>query len=672
MCGVCGIIGSGGHEDWAESRVRWMMNNLVHRGPDEEGILKKPGAMLGMRRLSIIDLEGGRQPVYNENGDVGVVFNGEIYNFPQLRGELEARHRFRTRSDTEVVVHAYEEWGARFLEHLQGMFAFALWDGRAIDTKPDSTGNVLLARDRLGIKPLYYAFADGKLFFASEVRALLAGEAVARRLSAEAVEAYLLFGSVVEPMTLVKGIFSLPPGHSFTVACGTPLLPHPTPYWDVAALKHNAARDRNAPHDMASAARATRPLLEDAVRSHLLADVPLGLFLSSGIDSTAIAALAARERSGLRTFTVIFPEEEFSEARLARETASRLGCEHCEFVLSAEQMQARLLDSIGALDQASMDGVNTFFVSWAARQVGLKVALSGLGGDEVFGGYPTFRATPRVARIAALVRLMPGPVRNAVSTILLETSDSGLLPLHSDATRKLAAIWSNPHALPHPYFYARMLFTPQQTEQLLLPSAFSPGCSGDRDGSVVSWRSWIEQVSAQSDGLDGGSAVSWLELRTYMVDTLLRDTDAMSMHHSLEVRVPLLDHPLVEFVAGLPDSVKVRSGVSKALLAEALGDLLPREIVRQPKRTFTFPWQRWLHGPLGQEVGSRLSGLSPSLAGVLDAKTVQSIWASFLAGRTGWARPWSLFVLNEWVRRHVDAAEPIAEPARTPADAIAS
>ena len=671
MCGICGIIGTGGHNDWAESRVRWMMNNLAHRGPDDEGILKKPGAILGMRRLSIIDLEGGQQPVYNENGDVGVVFNGEIYNFPQLRAELEGRHRFRTRSDTEVVVHAYEEWGTHFLERLRGMFAFALWDGRAVGTEPDSAGRVLLARDRLGIKPLYYAYADGKLFFASEVRALLASEAVTRRLAAEAVEAYLLFGSVVEPMTLVKGIFSLPPGHSFTVACDTPLLPSPAPYWDVAALKYKAVQDRDAPRDMASAARVTRALLEDAVRSHLLADVPLGLFLSSGLDSTAIAALAARERSGLRTFTVVFPEEEFSEARLARETASRLGCEHCEFVLSAEQMQAHLLDSVGALDQASMDGVNTFFVSWAARQVGLKVALSGLGGDEIFGGYPTFRTTPRVARVAALVKRMPAPVRNAMSKILLATGDSGLLPVHSDATRKLAAIWANPELL-HPYFYTRMLFTPQQTERLLLPGTLSAGCSGDRVSPVVSWRSWIEQVAAQAEGLSGDSAVSWLELRTYMVDTLLRDTDAMSMHHSLEVRVPLLDHPLVEFVAGLPDGVKVRSGVSKALLAEALGDLLPREIVSQPKRTFTFPWQRWLHGPLGQEVGTRLSGLSPSLAGMLDAKTVQSIWGSFLAGHTGWARPWSLFVLNEWVRRHVDAAAPLAEPARAPADAIAS
>jgi len=358
MCGVCGVIG-GGHDDWAESRVRWMMNNLVHRGPDDEGLLKRPGAVLGMRRLSIIDLEGGRQPVYNEDGNVGVVFNGEIYNFAQLRAELEAHHHFRTRSDTEVIVHAYEEWGTSFLEHLRGMFALALWDGRAEVPNANSTGRVLLARDRLGIKPLYYALADGKLLFASEVRALLASEAVARRLAPAAVEAYLLFGSVVEPTTLVEGVFSLPPGQCLMVACDAPRRAAPVPYWTLAASQSTAP----PPQDLPSAAKAVRTLLEDAVRSHLLADVPLGLFLSSGLDSTAIAALAARERGGLRTFTVVFPEHEFSEAPLAHKTASRLGCEHREFVVSSEQMRAHLIDAVGALDQPSTeerDGVRAF------------------------------------------------------------------------------------------------------------------------------------------------------------------------------------------------------------------------------------------------------------------------------------------------------------------------
>ncbi len=664
MCGICGAVGIGDAER-SEAVVRRMMAGLVHRGPDEEGLLAKQSATLGMRRLSIIDLTGGHQPIYNENGDIGVVFNGEIYNFPQLAAELEPRHRFLTRSDTEVIVHAYEEWGERCLDHLRGMFAFALWDGRqqvsgAHGRNTTSKGRVFLARDRLGIKPLYYAVLDGTLLFASEVRALLASGAIARRLAPESVEAYLLFGSVVEPATVIEGVFSLPPGHSLVVACDNAGAAEPRPYWDFGAQGQPSATTPGMPRDLPSAARAVRPLLEEAVRCHLLADVPLGLFLSSGLDSTAIAALAARERSGLHTFTIVFSEREYSEASLARETASRLGCEHRELLVSSEQMQTQLSEAIGALDQPSMDGINSFFVSWAARQVGLKVAISGLGGDEVFGGYPTFRLTPRVARVAALAARIPSTWRRASINTWMRMGRGDPAAL-SDRARKALALWQDPSALPHPYFFTRMLFTPGQVNRFFL-SHISVRDRGNHVASAgLSWRSWLAQVTAQAEGFRGDSSVSWLEMRTYMVDTLLRDTDTMSMHHSLEVRVPLLDHPLLEFVVGLPDAAKRKRGISKALLIAALGDLLPSKIVNQPKRTFTFPWQRWLHGPLGSQVASRLENLTPSLATLLDEQVVGSIWRSFLAGHTGWARPWSLFVLDDWVRRHVDQAESVLQ-----------
>jgi asparagine synthase (glutamine-hydrolysing) len=663
MCGICGAIG--GENEYAATRVRQMMAAMIHRGPDEDGVLTEPNAILGMRRLSIIDLGGGRQPVYNEDGTVGVVFNGEIYNFQQLRSSLEnSGHRFRTHSDTEAIVHAYEEWGERCVEHFSGMFALALWDGRGASGAQGGgrRPRVFLARDRLGIKPLYYSVADGALLFASEVRALLASGAIERRIEPQSVEAYLLFGSVVEPMTMVRGVFSLPPGHTMMAPCDAPTSAKPSAYWSVGAARPREPSAKT-PRDLASAARIVRPLLEEAVRSHLIADVPLGIFLSSGMDSMAIAALASRERKGLHTFTVVFPEQEFSEAPAAREIAARFGTEHRELLVKVGDLESRLGEAVDALDQPSMDGINTFFVSWAARQVGLKVALSGLGGDEVFGGYPTFRLTPRVARWMALARCVPTPARKALAAAIDASSRRWKRPRKSDALRKELAILNNPLALPHPYFFTRLLFTPEQTARLLSDEP-ALGDDRDADGSPA-WLTWLDQTAAQAAQFDGDSAVSCLELRTYMADTLLRDTDAMSMHHSLEVRVPLLDHPLVESVLGLPDSAKRRAGVSKALLAESLQDLLPSGAARQTKRTFTFPWEQWLRGPLGLQVAVRLGGLTPSLARILDAAAVPTIWRGFLAGQTGWARPWGLVVLNEWVRRHIDEVRLPVEPTRS-------
>jgi asparagine synthase (glutamine-hydrolysing) len=394
--------------------------------------------------------------------------------------------------------------------------------------------------------------------------------------------------------------------------------------------------------------------------------VPLGIFLSSGLDSTAIAALASRERAGLHTFTVVFPEQEFSEAAMARRTAERLGTRHEELLLTGDEMQARLGEAVSALDEPSADGINTFFVSWAARQVGLKVALSGLGGDEVFGGYPTFRTTPQLARLAALAHALPAAASKPLAAILARFAASG--NGRADAGAKIRAIVSRPDALPHPYFFARMLFTPGQADALL-----PPGRAGAAE-PPAKWREWLEQAARQARQIQAtqgsDSAVSLLELRTYMLDMLLRDTDSMSMHHSLEVRVPLLDHPLVEFAASLPTSAKRKRGLPKALLVEALGDLLPREVIEQPKRTFTFPFERWLRGPLGaqvaQELGASASagGLTPSLTAHLDAAGVRRVWQNFESGRTGWARPWSLFVLNHWVRTNIDEASGAAETPR--------
>ena len=663
MCGICGVVGVD-REAEAEAIVRRMLAAMRHRGPDDEGLLVAPprarSAALGMRRLSIIDLPGGHQPVFNEDATLAVVFNGEIYNFRELRQTLETQgHVFRTRSDTEVIVHAYEKWGEDCVHQLRGMFAFAVLDMRK--RPAGSASCVFLARDRLGIKPLYYAIANGALLFASEVRALLESQQVSRQLCEAALEAYLLFGSVAEPMTLVEGVFSLPPGHRMLVPLGVrPPEARPKPYWDFAEAAARSAKP--AEPDAQTATRELRPLLEDAVRSHLIADVPLGLFLSSGLDSTALAALASREQKGLHTFTVVFPEQDFSEAELARQTAQRFGTQHEELLLSGEEMLARLEEAVAALDQPTMDGINTYFVSWAARQVGLKVALSGLGGDEVFGGYSTFRSSPRAGRLAALGSLVPRGVRSATAAAAVKIGAGGK---RGDAARKLAALWRDPNSLPHPYFFVRALFTPEQSSQLLTGAASKLR----QEGSP--WRAWLEETARQAERLDGFTGVSCLEMRSYMVNTLLRDTDAVSMSHSLEVRVPLLDHWLVEFVAQLPESVKRRHGMPKALLVGALGELLPSEVVRQRKRTFTFPWERWLRGALRKQVAAGLANLTPALRPVLNGEAVYAVWQDFLSGRTNWSRPWSLYVLNEWSRRHLESGEAGAEAAR-PAVASAS
>ena len=626
---------------------------MRHRGPDDEGFLagnpRAPGLALGMRRLSIIDLAGGHQPIWNETKDVAVVFNGELYNYRDLRERLSlCGHRFATQSDTEILVHAWEEWGEDSLTELRGMFALALLDLR----QRYATAPILfLARDPLGIKPLYYTQTPDGFAFASEVRALLASGAVPKRLSQDAVTAYLLFGSVSEPVTLVEGVFSLPPGHRMLLHVPERRrTPRARPWWDPTISP--AARDMHRPRDLSSAAKKLRPLLEDAVRKHLIADVPVGLFLSSGLDSGAIAGLAAQARHGIESFTLTFPGTAFDEAELAALAAKRFKTKHTEVPLSGESILSRLDEALAALDQPTMNGINTYFVSWAAKQIGLKVALSGLGGDELFAGYPTFVDTPRLARLIRCAWFVPAAVRRMTAPLVAVLASRHRSP---DAARKTAAAWAYPDALPHPYYFARTLFPPGQLEGVIEPR-FRPSTVG-ADGVTLepTWLGWLERTADEARKLESAGGIYWLEMRTYMASTLLRDTDTVSMARSLEVRVPLLDTPLVEFVGSLPDTARRRPGAQKALLAEALGDLLPQEILAQRKRTFTLPWEEWLRGPLRGRIEASFADPAPPLASYLRQGGVRYVWTDFLAGKTTWSRPWSLYVLNEWCRRHLAA-----------------
>jgi asparagine synthase (glutamine-hydrolysing) len=378
----------------------------------------------------------------------------------------------------------------------------------------------------------------------------------------------------------------------------------------------------------------------------------VGLFLSSGLDSGAIAALAAKAQSGIQSFTLTFPGTEFDEAAAARVIAQHCGTKHTEVPLDGEAVVTRLDEAIAALDQPTMDAVNTYFVSWAARTVGLNVALSGLGGDELFAGYRTFADTPRMARLIRTAWFVPAVARRLTKLFVATLAGSGGSP---DAGRKAVAAWVSPDALPHPYFFTRVLFPPGKLEQIIEPR-FRPSTIGP-DGVTLepTWLGWLQRVADEARKLEPVAGISWLEMRSYMASTLLRDTDSVSMAQSLEVRVPMLDTPLMEFVSALPDAARRRPGIQKALLVEAIRDLLPGEILGKKKHTFTLPWEEWLRGPLRKKVEASFANPAAALTPVLRSGGVQSVWNDFLAGKTTWSRPWSLYAMNEWCHKHLTA-----------------
>jgi asparagine synthase (glutamine-hydrolysing) len=630
-----------------------MAQAMGHRGPDDEGFLvndpRAPGLALGMRRLSIIDLAGGHQPIWNETNDVAVVMNGELYNYREVRERLaRLGHKFKTQSDTEILAHAWEEWGEECLAELRGMFALAIADFR----KHYTSGPVLfLGRDPLGIKPLYYTQGPEGFSFASEVRALRESGAANGALSQDALTSYLLFGSVSEPVTMFEGVFSLPPGHRMLVYVpDRRKIPRTHPWWD--PRRSPAGRDPKKPREFAAAVKQVRPLLQDAVRAHLIADVPVGLFLSSGLDSGAIAALAAREHPGIQSFTLAFPGTEYDESEMTRRVAAHCGTRHKEVPLDGGTAVARMDEVLGAMDQPSMDGVNTHFVSWAAREVGLKVALSGLGGDELFGGYPTFASVPKLERLAAMARFFPPRVRRVTRGLVRGAMQASMT---HDAAAKAAAAWSEAGRLPHTYFFARALFVPDDLRQLIEPRFRPSSIAADGTTLEPTWMGWLQRSADEARRMETVGAVSWLEMRCYMASTLLRDTDAVSMARSLEVRVPLLDTPLVEFMCALPDEARREKGRQKALLVDALRDILPPEIVGQKKRTFTLPWEQWLRGALRPKLEASFSDIAPQLKDHLKPPGVQTVWQAFLTGKTTWSRPWAIFVMNEWCRRNLAA-----------------
>lgn len=631
MCGIFGIVA----KDAAlpSGVLERGTRSLAHRGPDDSGtILLRDSSDdsteigLGNRRLAILDLSAlAHQPMQDAETGNWIVYNGEIYNFREVRAELErSGTRFVSHSDTEVLLKAYARWGEGCLGRFRGMFAFALWDARQ--------HRLFLARDPMGIKPLYYAQVGAFFVFASEVRSILGTGLVRPRIDRAGLVNYLTFGSAYDPLTLIEGVRALPAGSMLVWQKGKI---QESAYWDLVDLTSGGAGLSSHPRNGSAPTAEIQDLLEQSVRMQLVSDVPVGIFLSGGIDSSALVSIVSRGGVRPSTFSIVFREADYSEAEYSRAVASAFRTDHHEITVSQTDLLTAIPGALSSMDLPTMDGINTYFVSRETRKAGVKVALSGLGGDEVFAGYSSFRTIPRWERVARVWGHVPGVARRGVASAF-----DAMAPA-SDQNRKLALLMRNGQAALHPYFVSRMLFTPEQRNcllQCLGPKIVESASGGQRER--------LNRAMA----LDAINRVSYLESRCYMLNTLLRDADVMSMSQGLEVRVPLIDHELARKVMGLPGAVKVGT-TPKKLLVDALAGSLPEKIVHRRKRGFTLPFEHWMQQELRPEIEPRLSAGNVSggpLGSILSGTAVERIWTGFLKGTVSWTRPWSLYVLQRW------------------------
>jgi asparagine synthase (glutamine-hydrolysing) len=618
MCGICGIASRTGSPD--PDRLDAMSASLAHRGPDSGGVHLDGPVALAARRLSIIDLAGGDQPIGNEDGSCVVVQNGEIYNYPELRLELERDgHTFRTNCDTEVHLHLYERHGPEYARHLRGMFAVALWDARR--------RRLVLARDRYGIKPLYYRDADGALEFASELRALPRGE-----VDLDALDAFLAFNSIPAPYSIFRDTRKLPAGHVLVweekggVTVERYARPGPVPV------------DELRGDDEAELVEELRARLRDSVRAHLLADVPVGVLLSGGVDSAVLAALAAQETpDAVHTFTIGFEERSFDERADARLVAERYGTNHHELLVHPDPLVlVPALADVFDEPFADSSALPTYLVSELAAEH-VKVALSGEGGDELFGGYYTYAADLLADRAAPLARL----VRPLVERL---PSSSAKASFDYKAKRFVRAAHLPPLERHHGW---KEIFSPDARAELTgRRSAFDPV-------DVLRTR------YAETGGADPLARLQDVDFGVYLVDDLLVKTDRASMAHSLEARVPFLDPVVTNFAFGLPAKHKVRGLSKKILLRKAAAPLLPREVVHGRKRGFSIPAAAWLRGELEPFARATLSPDTLRSQGFFQPAPVTRLLDEHVAGAEDWSRQlWGLLTFTLWYERHVEQEPP--------------
>ncbi|MFQ5347544.1 MAG: XrtA/PEP-CTERM system amidotransferase [Rhodothalassiaceae bacterium] len=621
MCGIAGLFHLREPRPVDRSLLEAMTDRLAHRGPDDSGYHVVPGTGLGHRRLSIIDLAGGHQPLFNEDGSVAVVYNGEIYNFAELADELVARgHRFRTRCDTEVIVHAWEEWGAAAVERFRGMFAFAIHDARS--------ETLFLARDRLGIKPLYYTVtADGWLVFGSELKALLVHPGIARRIDPLAVEDFFALGYVPDPRSIYEGIRKLPPGHHLTLVRGRAAA-EPRQYWDVTF-----APDRG-PADAGEAEAALREQLAEAVAVRLVADVPLGAFLSGGVDSSSVVAMmATTQETPVVTCSISFGEREYDESRYAAMVAERFATEHHNRRVDADDFEiiARL-PRIYDEPFADSSALPTYRVCEEARRH-VTVALSGDGGDEVFAGYRRYRWHAYEERVR---RLLPQGVRGPLFGLL------GRLYPKLDWAPRILRAKSTLEAIARNsaegYFHSVSVL-PDALRSALYSPHFRRQLQGYRTSEL------FREILAAAPAPDSLSQIQYLDFKTYLPGDILTKVDRASMAHSLEVRVPILDHHLVEWAGGIPPALKLHGREGKFVLKKAMESLLPHDILYRDKMGFAIPLATWLRGPLGDRLEHTVANGALPDCGIFDRGVLQRMVEQHRSGLRDFSAPlWALLM----------------------------
>ena len=628
---MVGIFDTRGRRRIDRGLLARMNDSQLHRGPDEGGLHTEPGLGLGHRRLSIIDLSSGQQPLFNEDGSVVVVYNGEIYNFPQLMKELSAAgHQFRTRCDTEVIVHAWEEWGENCVQRLRGMFAFALWDR--------SRRRLFLARDRLGIKPLFYAtLPDGQLIFGSELKALLVHPGLKRELDPRAVEDYFAYGYIPEPKTIFQSVHKLAPGHTVSFGPGQPE-PAPRRYWDVpfAPLPAMSA---------AEAADELRQRIREAVNIRLIAEVPLGAFLSGGVDSSAVVAtMAGLSGKPVNTCSIAFGDPAYNEADYAARVAGRYRTRHHVEHVDADDFE--LIDKLAQVyDEpfADSSALPTYRVCELARKH-VTVALSGDGGDENLAGYRRYRWHLYEERLRSRLPLgLRRPLFGALGQ-LYPKADWAPRVLRAKSTLEALARDSVAG-----FFHSVSLLGDPLRARLFSP-AFKSSLQGYHAVDV------LREHDRQAPTDHPLGRVQYLDLKTWLVGDILTKVDRASMAHALEVRVPLLDHQLVEWMSGLPATLKLRGREGKYLLKKASEPLLPHDILYRPKMGFSIPLAAWFRGPLRERVREMIGGSTLSDSGMFNPRFLQQLVDHHQSGRSDHSTAlWALLMFDVCQRRLVAA-----------------